>query len=276
MPWRCRLNDIAALPTDAETLLIEHPTRHVLCVRLNRPEASNALNTRMGVELKRVWDALYVDPQDLRCVILTGSGEKAFCAGGDLKQRNEMTDRQWQQQHAIFELAMIAMMNCPLPIVAAVNGAAFGGGCEFVAAADFAYAAEHARFALTETTLGIMPGAMGTQNLPRAVGERRAKEIILTGSPFSAQEALAWGLVNRVVPTNALMTAALETATRIAANAPIATRQAKKSISMASQTDLHVGYRYEIEAYNRMVPTKDRLEGVRAFNEKRKPDFQGE
>jgi enoyl-CoA hydratase/carnithine racemase len=276
MSRRCRLNDIAALPTDAETLLIERPARHVLCVRLNRPEASNALNTQMGVELKRVWDALYVDPQDLRCVILTGSGEKAFCAGGDLKQRNEMSDRQWQQQHALFELAMIAMMNCPLPIVAAVNGAAYGGGCEFVAAADFAYAAEHARFALTETTLGIMPGAMGTQNLPRAVGERRAKEIILTGSPFTAQEAHAWGLVNRVTPKEALMTAALETATRIAANAPIATRQAKKSISMASQTDLHVGYRYEIEAYNRMVPTRDRLEGVRAFNEKRRPDFQGE
>jgi enoyl-CoA hydratase/carnithine racemase len=157
-----------------------------------------------------------------------------------------------------------------------VNGAAFGGGCEFVAAADFAYAADHARFALTETTLGIMPGAMGTQNLPRAVGERRAKEIILTGAPFSATEALAWGLVNRVVPKAELAAAAIETATRIAANAPIATRQAKKAISMATQTDLHVGYRYEIEAYNRLVTTRDRLEGVRAFNEKRKPDFKGE
>jgi enoyl-CoA hydratase len=270
------LTPIAELPAAPATLLLERPAPHVLRVRLNRPRHANALDTQMGAELKAVWDALYVDPQEFRCVVLTGSGERAFCAGGDLKERDGMTDRQWQQQHAIFELAMIAMMNCPLPILAAVNGAAYGGGCEFVAAADFAYAADHARFALTETTLGIMPGAMGTQNLPRAVGERRAKEIILTGKPFSATEALAWGLVNRVVAAAELDTLALDTAATIAANAPVATRQAKKSISMASQTDLFVGYRYEIEAYNRMVTTRDRLEGVRAFNEKRRPDFTGE
>jgi enoyl-CoA hydratase/carnithine racemase len=247
----------------------------VLVVRLNRPDVSNALNTQMGAELKQVWDSLYVDQQDVRCIILTGAGEKAFCGGGDLKQRNNMTDAQWQQQHALFELGMIAMMNCPIPIIAAVNGAAFGGGCEFVAASDFAYAAQHARFALTEVTLGIMPGAMGTQNLPRAVGDRRAKEIILTGAPFSADEAAAWGLVSKVLPAEELMPATLATAERIARNAPISTRQAKKSISMASQTDIHIGYRYEVEAYNRMVPTEDRLEGVRAFNEKRKPEFKG-
>lgn len=263
------------LPTHCETLRLDRPADHVLVVTLCRPDAANALNTQMGSELKQVWESLYVDQQDVRCVILTGDGEKVFCAGGDLKQRNNMTDAQWQQQHALFELAMIAMMNCPIPIIAAVNGAAYGGGCEFVAAADFAYASSNARFALTETTLGIMPGAMGTQNLPRAVGDRRAKEIILTGSPFSADEASAWGLVSRVVALPELLPTALATAARIAANAPIAIRQAKKSISMASQTDLHIGYKYEIEAYNRMVPTEDRLEGVRAFNEKRRPDFRG-
>jgi len=263
------------LPSHCETLRLERTAEQVLQISLHRPEAANALNTQMGVELKQVWESLYVDQQDVRCVILTGHGDRVFCAGGDLKQRNNMTDAAWQQQHALFELAMIAMMNCPIPIIAAVNGAAYGGGCEFVAAADFAYASSSARFALTETTLGIMPGAMGTQNLPRAVGERRAKEIILTGAPFSADEAAAWGLVSRVLPPDQLLPVTLETACRIAANAPIATRQAKKSISMASQTDLHVGYRYEIEAYNRMVPTEDRLEGVRAFNEKRKPEFRG-
>jgi enoyl-CoA hydratase/carnithine racemase len=120
-----------------------------------------------------------------------------------------------------------------------------------------------------------MPGAMGTQNLPRAVGERRAQEIILTGLPFSAEEALAWGLVNRVVAGADLLSVSLETAQRIAGNAPIATRQAKKSVALANQTDRFIGYRFEIEAYNRMVPTEDRHEGVRAFNEKRRPDFRG-
>ena len=266
---------ILPLPTHFDTLQLERPQAHVLLLRLHRPDASNALNTQMGAELKSVWDSLYVDQQDIRCVVLTGSGDKAFCAGGDLKQRNNMTDQQWQQQHALFELGMIAMMNCPIPIIAAVNGAAYGGGCEFVAAADFAYAADHARFALTETSLGIMPGAMGTQNLPRAVGDRRAKEIILTAAPFSADEALAWGLVNTVVPRADLLSTTLATASRIAANAPISIRQAKKSIAMASQTDIALGYKFEVEAYNRMVPTEDRLEGVRAFNEKRRPDFKG-
>lgn len=266
---------ILPLPTHNETLHLDRPAPHVLMIRLDRPDASNALNTQMGAELKQIWDSLYVDQQDVRCVVFTGTGEKAFCAGGDLKQRNNMTDVQWQQQHALFELGMIAMMNCPIPIIAAVNGAAYGGGCEFVAASDFAYASENARFALTETSLGIMPGAMGTQNLPRAVGDRRAKEIILTASPFTAAEALAWGLVNKVVPLADLLSTTMATATRIAGNAPISIRQAKKSISMASQTDIALGYKYEIEAYNRMVPTQDRLEGVRAFNEKRKPDFKG-
>ncbi|MEM7220848.1 MAG: enoyl-CoA hydratase-related protein [Pseudomonadota bacterium] len=258
-----------------ETLRVETVAEHVVQVMLHRPEASNALNTQMGADLKTVWEALYVDPSQARCVILTGHGEKAFCGGGDLKQRNEMTDDEWQQQHALFEQNMFAMMECPVPIIAAVNGAAYGGGCEFAAGADFVYAAEHARFAQTEVKLGIMPGSMGTQNLPRAVGERRAKELILTGRPFSAREACEWGLVNRVLPAEELLPAALETAAAIAANAPIATRQAKKAVSMASQTGHHIGYRYEIEAYNRMVPTQDRLEGVRAFNEKRSPRFEG-
>ena len=258
-----------------ETLLVELVAEHVVQVTLNRPEVFNALNTQMGADLKTVWEALYVDPSQARCVVLTGAGEKAFCAGGVLKQRNEMTDDEWQQQHALFEQNMFAMMECPIPIIAAVNGVAFGGGCEFAAGADFVYAAKAAKFAQTEVKLGIMPGSMGTQNLPRAVGERRAKEIILTGAPFSADDAMAWGLVNRVFEADELVPGAIATASVIAANGPIATRQAKKSISMASQTGHHIGYRYEIEAYNRMVPTEDRLEGVRAFNEKRPADFKG-
>jgi enoyl-CoA hydratase len=263
--------------TDFETLRLERvDDGHVLTVTLHRPEVRNALNTRMGEELRELWSGLYVDQEDVRCVVFTGEGDRAFCAGGDLKERDGMTDAAWQRQHAIFEQAFLAMMDCPVPILAAVNGAAYAGGLEMVAASDFAYAVKAARFALTEVTLGIMPGACGTQNLPRAVGVRRAKEIVLTGQPFTAEEALAWGLVNRLYDdVAALREGALATARRIAGNAPISVRQAKKALNVSTQLDLKNGYMFEIEAYNRTVPTEDRLEGVRAFNERRPPAFKG-
>lgn len=261
--------------TDYETLLLERIEEHVLVVTLNRPASSNAFNTQMGLDLRDLFAKFYVDQHDVRCVILTGSGSKAFCAGGDLKERNEMTNEAWQQQHAVFEQKTLAMMNCPIPVIAAVNGAAYGGGCELALSCDFIYAARSARFAQTEVKLGIMPGAGGTQNLPRACGVRRAKEIILTGEPFTAEEAYGWGIVNKLCDDDVLMDDALVTARRIASNAPIAVQQAKKSISMATQLGLKTGYAFEIEAYQKMVSTEDRLEGVRAFNEKRKPRFDG-
>ena len=261
---------------DFETITVARHDDHVLTVMLNRPEASNALNTRMGLDLVELFETFSVDLQGLRAVIITGSGEKAFCAGGDLKERNGMTDAGWQAQHAIFERMVRAMMGCPIPLIAAVNGAAYGGGCEIAAASDFVYAASHARFALTEVTLGIMPGAGGTQNLARAVGERRAKELILSGLPFSAAEAAEWGLVNRVVEATGLMEATLAIARRIAGNGPIAVRQAKQAIHRGLQMSVWDGLAFEIEAYNRLVPTADRREGVLAFNERRKPNFRGQ
>jgi enoyl-CoA hydratase len=156
-----------------------------------------------------------------------------------------------------------------------VNGAAFGGGCELALGCDFIYASRTARFALTEVTLGIMPGTGGTQNLPRAIGSRRAKELICSGRPFSAEDAHAWGMVNRLCEPAALMPETLATAQVIAGNAPIALRQAKRSIDLGTQMSLAEGMAFEIEAYNRMVGTQDRREGVRAFNEKRKPHFEG-
>ena len=260
---------------DFKTLMIERPEPHILVVTLNRPDRRNALDTQMGLDLLELFGALYVDQEDIRCIVLTGSGSKAFCAGGDLKQRNNMTDESWQSQHAVFEKMTLALMDCPVPIIAAVNGAAFGGGFEIALSADFIYAARSARFAQTETRLGIMPGAGGTQNLPRACGVRRAKEIIFTGEPFTAEQAYEWGIVNKLCDDQALIDDAMGTARKIAANAPIAVRQAKKSVGMATQTDLKTGYAFEIEAYNRMVQTEDRLEGVRAFNEKREPNFKG-
>ncbi|MDB5379907.1 MAG: enoyl-CoA hydratase [Rubritepida sp.] len=257
-----------------ETIALETPAPHVLVARLNRPEVANALNTQMGRDLLALWTGLAAEPGDVRCVVFTATGGRVFCAGGDLKERNGMTDAQWVAQHEIFERAFQALLDCPIPVIAAVNGHAYAGGLEMVLSSDFAYAAEGVRFALTEVTIGIMPGAGGTQTLPRIVGERRAKEIILTGTPFNAQQALDWGIVNALYPVEELLPAALATAERIAGNAPISVRQAKRSIHYGLQMDLRSGMRFEIEAYNRMVPTEDRIEGIRSFNEKRKPVFK--
>ena len=168
-----------------------------------------------------------------------------------------------------------AIIDCPLPLIAAVNGAAYGGGCELAAAADFVYAADSARFAMTETSLGIIPGAGGTQNLARALGERRAKELILSARRFDAAEAQRWGLVNEVFAPEQLLAETLQAAARIAANAPLAVRQAKQAIHRGLQMSLGDGLAFEIEAYNRTVSTADRREGVSAFNQKRTPEFEG-
>lgn len=263
-------------PESCQTLKLEYPAKHVLKVTLNRPDVSNAFNTLMATELVTLFEGLALDQGDVRVVILTGSGSKAFCAGGDLKERNKMTNGEWRKQHLVFERMALAFLDCPLPIIGAINGAAYGGGCEICGTLDFLYAADHARFCLPETSLGIIPGAGGTQTLARAIGERRAKELILTSRPFSAQEAMEWGLVNDIFSSDELLSKALETAEKIAANAPISVRQAKQAIHRGLQMSLRDGLAFEIEAYNRTVPTEDRIEGVKAFNEKRKPEFKGQ
>ena len=149
-----------------------------------------------------------------------------------------MSDDDWRSQHSIFEEGYYAVMECPVPVIAAVNGYAYAGGCELALACDFIYASRTAQFAITEVTIGIMPGGGGTQNLPRAVGERRAKELILTGRPWSAQQAYDWGMVNEVYEPAELMQRVSDTAVRISENAPISVRQAKKSIHYGLQTDL--------------------------------------
>jgi enoyl-CoA hydratase len=258
-----------------QTLTSEIREPHVLLVTLNRPKALNALNTQMGRELHELWTRITADPGDARCVVLTGAGERAFCAGADLKERDGMAQADWQAQHELFERGFMALMELPLPVIAALNGHAFGGGLEIALCCDFIYASSSARFALPEVRLGIMPGGGGTQFLPRAAGARRAKEIIFTGKPFSAQEALAWGVVNKLCAPEKLMEETLATAGVICDNAPIAVRQAKRSMHFGLQMDLRSALFFEVDAYNKMVSTEDRLEGVRAFNEKRKPRFKG-
>jgi enoyl-CoA hydratase len=247
---------------DYETVRVEDRGEGLLLLTLHRPEVANAINTQMGRDLLAFFEEVNAAPAKQRCIVVTGAGERAFCAGGDLKERNGMTDEAWQDQHLLFERMIRAFIACPAPVIGAVNGAAYAGGCELALCCDFIYAAATARFALTEVTLGIMP-------------ERRAKEIILTGRPFTAAEAHEWGLVNRLCAPGRVVEETLETGRRIADNAPISVRQAKHAIHFGLQMDLASGMMLEIEAYNRMVPTEDRREGVRAFNEKRKPRFQG-
>ena len=250
------------------------PDGHVVTVVLDRPEQMNAMNTAMGEDLLACFEALARDA-DVRAVVFTGAGDRAFCAGGDLKERNEMTDAQWRAQHVIFEQAALRVLRCPAPVVAAVEGFALAGGCELALLADFIVASETAVFGVPETTLGIFPGIGGTQLLPRIVGAPLAKELIFTGRRMKADEARAAGLVNHLVPTGQARTRATEIAAAIARNGPIAVRQAKKAIAYGSETDLETAMVLAIEAYNATVVTEDRLEGVRAFNEKRPPQFRG-
>jgi len=258
-----------------ETLTVTVEDGGVMIVTLNRPDRLNAMNTAMMLELRDLFQQLYVYPDRARVVVITGAGEKGFCPGADLKERDGMSDATWRSQHAIVEQIARGMFQAPMPLIAAVNGVAMGGGAEIALCCDFIYAADHARFAFPEVTRGIMPGMAGPQNLPRAVGVRRAKEIVLTGMPFTSQEAAQWGMVNRVLPLAELMPAVLETARTIAENAPIGVQSAKKALDKAVEIDRASGYDFEIVAYNATVPTEDRLEGVRAFNEKRKPVFKG-
>ena len=256
-----------------ETLQIGF-TDKVGIITMNRPESRNAMNTRMMTELRDCFSGFYIDPHVAGCLVLTGAGV-GFCSGADLKERKGMSERVWQQQHALVEQMVRAIMDCPIPVIAAVNGAAYAGGMELALACDFIYAAIGARFALTEVSLGIMPGAAGTQNLPRAVGVRRAKELVLAATPFTAEQAHAWGMVNKVCAPDRLLDDVMAVAQRIADNAPISVRQAKKSLDKATDLDRATGYAFEIEAYNRTVGTEDRQEGIDAFNAKRKPRYRG-
>jgi len=246
----------------------------VVTVELNRPEALNAMNTAMGEELLHCFDAFTWD-RTARAVVFTGAGDKAFCVGGDLKERQGMTDEAWRAQHLIFEQGAARVLHCPVPVIAAVEGFAMGGGCELAVLSDFVVASETAVFAVPEVTRGIFPGIGGTQLLPRIIGAPAAREMIFTGRRVDAREAKALGLVNHVVEKGQARAKALEIAGTIADNGPIAVRQAKKAINWGSETDLETAMALAIEAYNNTVTTEDRLEGVRAFNAKRKPRFTG-
>jgi enoyl-CoA hydratase/carnithine racemase len=256
-----------------DTIKVDEAAPGVTVIAFNRPEAANALSTQMGRELLEAWSKLRGD-EALRCVILRGEG-KHFQAGADLKERNGMSDDAWAEQHRLFEAMIRAQLACPVPVIAAVQGAAMGGGCEMTLACDFAYAAEGARFGLPEAGLGILPGLGGTQLLTRAVGPRRAIELLTTAQPFSAQQALEWGLVSGVVAPDALMETVLGVAQVIASKAPLSVRGAKRVVHAGQDLDLPRAMDLELSVYNHLFTTQDRREGVASFNEKRTPKFEG-
>lgn len=241
----------------------------------NRPEVMNAVNTALLQQLREQLDAWSVD-RSVRAIVVTGAGDKAFSAGADLKERATMSPEQVRRFLLDIRGTFDLVSRMPQPVIAALNGLALGGGLEFALACDLRVAAQSATMGLTETGLGIIPGAGGTQRLPRLIGPGRAKEMIFTAKRLSAAEAEAWGLVNRVSADGQALADAKQLAASIVANAPIALAQAKFAIDRGLDVDLATGLAIEGKAYEVCIPTQDRVEALTAFREKRKPRFIGE
>jgi enoyl-CoA hydratase len=246
----------------------------IATLTLNRPEVMNALNFDIVRALDQQLETLRFDPA-IRVLIITGAGDKAFCAGADLKERATLTPEQVMGFLFLLRRVFEEIEHFTKPVIAAVNGAAFGGGLEMALAADIRLAAENAVMGLTETRLAIIPGGGGTQRLPRLIGRGKAKELIFTGRRIAAAEALSIGLVNRVWPADQLQAQALKMAAEICQGGPIAVQQAKYAINAGLESDLHTGLGIEANAYRICIPTQDRLEGLAAFREKRKPVYKG-
>ncbi|MEX0828449.1 MAG: enoyl-CoA hydratase-related protein [Haliea sp.] len=255
-------------------LEIDRPDSGVVVATLNRPDVMNAVNTALGYELLDFFTRINEgkDPE-ARVVVLTGAGDKSFCVGGDLKERNGMSDAEWQAQRIVFKGYNGAMERCSIPIICAVNGYALGGGAEMLLRSDFGYAAEHAKFGFPESKRGFMPGSGGTQRFARVAGEALALEWIMTGERFDAQQALDWGMVNRIVPADDLMPAVMEAAGKIANNPPQAIKVIKQVIKSGFQTDINTGLTIEMLGHQRLTTASDRQEGIAAFVEKRAPKW---
>ncbi|GBF33849.1 enoyl-CoA hydratase [Desulfocucumis palustris] len=256
-----------------ETLKITR-AGNIAVLSFNRPDALNALNTRMALELPRALLELELD-NGVFAAALTGEGDKSFCVGADLKERKNMSREEMRTQRALFVKAFTAAAEFPKPLVAAVNGFALGGGTEFALCCDFIIASENAVFGLPEVGLAVTPGGGGTQLLPRVIGRNRAKELIFTGRRITAREAYELGLANYVVPGDNLMARTMEIMNEIGKNGPIALRQAKKAINLGVELELHTALELEAECHIVCLTTEDRDEGLRAFNEKRKPVYKG-
>jgi enoyl-CoA hydratase len=245
----------------------------IATITIDRPDVRNAVDESTAVEIERaLQDA--EDSRDVAVVVFTGGGEKVFVSGADLKDLHHRRARQVLE--ACLNRLFARIDDFPKPTIAAMNGHALGGGMEMALACDFRIAVAGAKLGFPEVGLGILPGAGGTQRLPRLVGLGRAKELILTGDPVDAERALELGMVHRVVPRESLASATLELAEKLASRAPVALRLAKAALNLSARVPLDSGLAFEVLSQTVLFETKDKKEGVTAFLEKRKPKFQGE
>lgn len=248
---------------------------YVAELRLDRPKAMNAVSTAMARSLTAACDALAADP-DARVVVLTSTHERAFCVGADLKERNSFSDADLRRQRPVARAAYTGVLELPVPTVAAVHGFALGGGFELALSCDLIVADRTAVVGLPEVSVGVIPGGGGTQLLPRRVGAARAAELIFTARRVEAAEAAELGLVDQLVDAGNDREAALELASRIAANSPVGLRAAKRALRLGHGKDLRSGLEIEDAAWRAVAFSGDRAEGVAAFNEKRRPQWPGE
>jgi enoyl-CoA hydratase/carnithine racemase len=257
-----------------EKVLLAEEKDGITVLTLNRPQVMNSFNFALLHALKEQIDALKFN-NNVRVVIITGAGRKAFCAGADLKERTTFDELQVKEFIFTIRNLFTSIEHLNKPVIAAINGVALGGGTELALACDIRVASMNASMGLTETRFAIIPGAGGTQRLPRLIGRGKAKELIFTGRRVDAREALQIGLVNQIYDQELLLKECQKMAAMICESGPIAIEQAKYAINYGVETDLHTGLGIESNAYWVTIPTQDRLEGLAAFQAKRKPVFKG-
>lgn len=257
-----------------EKVLFKVVESNIGILTLNRPKAANALSRKLIEDFIQMIEKVN-RRTDILCTIITGSTNRVFCAGADLKERRTMSEDEVFETVELIGQLTTKVEQMKMPTIAALNGAAFGGGLELALACDLRLAKKNISMGLTETSLAIIPGAGGTQRLPRLIGIGKAKELIYTSKRISSEKAYQIGLIEQIFPEENFLNAVIDYAKKIAKNGPIALQQAKLAINKGIEVDLHTGLDIERLCYKETIPTEDRLEGLKAFQEKRAPKYKG-
>ena len=270
--------DFGPPPSDGEEpespVLVDHLAGgRIALITLNRPHADNAITTEMGARLTEVVETIAVRPA-IRVVVLTGAGTKAFSVGSDLRQRKNMTKEDWLRQRQDFDRTLYTVRQLRKPVLAAVNGVAYGGGSELAQSTDFIIASENATFGQPEAMLGLAAGGGSPALLPRLLPPGRAMQMLMTGDPIDAQEAHRLGMVNEIHPPGELMDAAMRIAEKIAGNSPTAVQAVKRAVRLGEGQPIEQSIAIMMDSHWRSAVHPDRIEGIGAFNEGREPTFQ--